>query len=255
MQISNPQELLDRIDKKTLKTMQAKFTKIDRFLGPGDKFQFSCDRTGNCCFNRHEQPIILSVYDVFRLRQHLKVSGKEFSEKYGKFLLGAQSQLPLMILRNEWIDKDKRFSHCTFLKGSDCSVYQNRPQVCRMYPVGRIGSEFNSYFFLTDTKGCCRSGQGKEHTIEDWLEKAEVEPFINWNDKFNKLYMSIEIKKYKKFTNEVKYLFGDIVYDIGNPLENIIGKEKYRSMSKLEDESLLDATYWLASQYVDIILK
>jgi len=124
-----------------------------------------------------------------------------------------------------------------------------------LYPVGRATDpESNSYFFLTNTDGCCQSGCGKEHTIEDWLKSSKVEPYVEWNDKFNKLYMQIDHKKYKALDDKYKYVFGSILYDIGSPLESIVSKEEYTKMSKLEDDSLLECIYFLATQYVEMVL-
>lgn len=256
MKISDPQQFLNKLDKEDFATIQSKFAKIDRFLGPGDKFKFGCEKRGDCCRDRHDNPILLSVYDVFRLRKHLEVSGIEFAEKYGQTILGGQSDIPLMILRNIWLEKGEDRSQCVFLKGNECGVYKSRPQVCRLYPVGRAtDSESNSYFFLTNTDGCCQSGCGKEHTIENWLKTSKVEPYVEWNDKFNKLYMQIDHKKYKALDNKYKFVFGDILYDIGSPLESIVSKEEYKEMSKLEDDSLLECIYFLATQYVEMVLK
>jgi len=256
MKISDPQQFLNKLDKDDWQKIQSQFARIDRLLGPGDKFKFGCEKRGDCCRDRHDNPILLSVYDVFRLRQHLKVSGREFAEKYGKPLLGAHSQLPLMILRNEWLDKNSGQSRCINLRDNMCGVYENRPLVCRLYPVGRaLDQEMNSYFMLTKTDGCCPTGCGQEHTIEEWLKSAEAEPFFEWNDKFHKLYMQINFKKYKELDENYKFVFGDILYDIGSPLEQIVGKQKYEQISKLEDESLLKATHTLANQYVEMFLK
>ena len=256
MKISDPQQFLSKFDKEDLEAIQSKIGKIDRFFKQGDTFEFKCDKRGDCCRNRDENPILLSVYDVFKLRQHLGVSGREFAEKYGQTILGGQSHIPLMILRNIWIENGEDRSHCVFLKENECSVYKSRPLVCRMYPVGRAtDSESNSYFFLTNTEGCCQSGCGKEHTIEDWLKTSKVEPYLEWNDRFNKLYMQINHKKYKALDNKYKFVFGDILYDIESPLESIVSKEEYKGMSRLEDDSLLEWIYFLATQYVEMVLK
>lgn len=256
MKISNPQQFLSKFDKEDYEAIQSKIGKIDRFFSPGETFKFSCDKRGDCCRNRDENPILLSVYDVFKLRQHLGVTGREFAEKYGQTILGAQSDIPLMILRNILIEKGEDRSQCVFLKGNQCSVYKSRPQVCRMYPVGRATDpKSNSYFFLTNTDGCCQAGCGKKHTIEKWLKNSKVEPYIEWNDKFNKLYMQIDHKKYRALDDKYKFVFGSILYDIESPLERIVSKGEYKKLSKLEDDGLLECIYFLATQYVEKVLK
>lgn len=59
--------------------------------------------------------------------------------------LAAGSFIPLEQLLNDTIDRDRaaengewgifRHKPCQFLKGTLCSVYEHRPESCRMYPV------------------------------------------------------------------------------------------------------------------------
>jgi len=190
MRVSNPRRLIDKLDDETLQKFQGRFGEIERFLEAGDTFRFTCDRSGKCCKDRVDNPILLSPYDVHRLRTSLSLSSRQFSDRFGQQILGADSQLPIMLLDFEWTGK--KHNKCPFLMSYGCKVYEDRPLVCRLYPVGRmVDADMNSYFFLTKTANYCRLGCGKEHTIEQWLEEAEVEPYFEWNDRFNSLYICL----------------------------------------------------------------
>ena len=43
MKISNPEQFLGKLDDDTYSRIEARFGDIDRFLGPGDSFKFTCD--------------------------------------------------------------------------------------------------------------------------------------------------------------------------------------------------------------------
>jgi len=255
MKISDPQQFLSKLDKETYQSIESRFGKIDRFLAPGDKFRISCGKLGDCCRDREDNPIMVSAYDAHRLRQHLGISGREFADKYGKTILGTESQLPLMILRNECTDKSKKHSQCIFLKENLCSVYKDRPLVCRLYPVGRaVDPDLNSYFFLTKTSNCCQAGCGREHTIENWLKSTEVEPYTEWNDRFNELYMQINHEKYKALDQAYKAAFGNILYDI-DAIDRMLPPERLEVLATLGGDARLEVIYELARQFAEMFLK
>jgi len=127
--------------------------------------------------------------------------------------------------------------------------------VCRLYPVGRaVDADMNSYFFLTRTGDYCKLGCGKEYTIEEWLGKAEVEPYFEWNDRFNSLYMEIDYKKYKALDLSYKAAFGNILYDLG-ALEKILTCERLEVLSMSDAGARLHVNYELAKRFVEKFMK
>jgi Fe-S-cluster containining protein len=256
MKISNPKNLLDRLDNDTYSSLEERFGEVSRFLGPGDKFRFSCDRSGQCCKNRSASPIILSPYDVFRIQKGLGINSKEFSAYFAEKVLGADSKLPMMILGSP--QTNGNYDQCVFLDSGSCEIYENRPLVCRMYPVGRmVDQELNSYFFLTKTGGNCGLGKGREFTLEEWLEKADVEPYFKWNDKFHSLYMDINYEKYLALDLKYKTAFGEILYDF-DLSEKIFPDDSETAKSDnlvRNDNSGPHLNYEVARMYVDRFLK
>lgn len=218
MQISDPSEFLKDLDNETFELMQKKFAKIKRFLKPGDTFKFTCDKTGRCCKNRLDDPIILSPYDVLRLRKNLNITSSEFLRKYGELTLGSESKLPIVLLKYEWQSPVK--NKCSFLRSYGCKVYKDRPLRCRLYPVARIQTPDNkSFFFLVETGSYCNLGKGEEHPIEQWLEESEVEPYFKWSDKLFDLIFKMNHEKYRKLDDKIKYNLGFMLYNFDTMID------------------------------------
>ncbi len=248
MQVSDPKYLLDKLDDKALAKIEEQFGGIDRFIKGGDKLKFTCDRSGRCCKNRFDNPIILSPYDTYRIQQHLQIDFEEFTTNYAENILGAESQLPLMLLKFPWIGKNK--NECVFIGSSGCRIYDNRPLVCRMYPVGRITDrEMNSYYFIPETADYCQFGKGREYTIEDWLMEADVEPYLEWSNRYNNLFLNIDHEKYRSKSHTRKCLFGEMLYDF-----DVIGKtcqgERPEKLNRKGKDARLHNSYELVKVYV-----
>lgn len=248
LRVSDPKELYAIHDEDFVDNLKTKIGCLERFLGPGDTFKFTCDRSGRCCQDRFEDHIILSPYDVLRLRKNLQIDSVEFSEKYAIKILGADSQLPIMLLDFE--ERNENKNKCPFLDPKGCAVYEDRPHVCRLYPVGRfIDMEFNSYYFLSKTGEHCKAGSGKEYTIEEWLEKIEIGSYLDWNDKFNSLLMKMDHAKYRSLGMAYKTALGDILYDLDSMLTDISnGQPREQNLS---DEEMLRISYDLAKSYIE----
>ena len=95
-------------------------------------FSFDCN-PGISCFNQccHNLNLFLYPYDIIRLKHHLGISSDIFLEKYVDVVLRDSSFFPEVLLSMaELPDKP-----CPFLSPAGCSVYMDRPEACRMFPV------------------------------------------------------------------------------------------------------------------------
>jgi len=122
-------------------------------LTPGSTFNFHC-RPELACFNRccRETTVLLSPYDILRLRSRVRLSSGEFLRRYTRRELEASSCLPLVLL------KPSRSGGCPFLGEEGCRVYSDRPAVCRLFPVAQ-GSELTpagivDHYFLRHLNYC-----------------------------------------------------------------------------------------------------
>lgn len=169
------------------KTILEQYPRLDK----DSEFQFSC-HPGVSCFNHccADVNIFLTPYDVLRLKNHLKINSQEFLDKYTQLVTDRNQQLPAVQLRMT----DTETKHCHFVdfeKG--CTVYQNRPWSCRMYPVGQASpkekenSNDKKFYFILHEDVCHGFEAGKKWTIGEWMKNQGVDEY----DKFGEFFKEI----------------------------------------------------------------
>ncbi len=101
-------------------------------LEENDTFRFRCHPVV-ACFNRccRNLNLFLYPYDVLRLKKRLGVSSDHFLEHYVDVVLRDASFFPEVLLRMS-ADAEKT---CPFLTPAGCSVYPDRPDACRTFPL------------------------------------------------------------------------------------------------------------------------
>jgi len=160
-------------------------------LGPNDRFKFGC-HPGVSCFNTccSDVNIFLSPYDVLRLTERLGITSTEFLEKYTLLPVHRDMTTPVVILKmNE--DEAKQ---CPFLTENGCGVYTDRPWPCRMYPVGLATSKDTEdgwrgerFYFLLEEGSCLGHQEGKEWTIQEWMDDQEMDAYDAWGEAYKEL--------------------------------------------------------------------
>ena len=109
---------------------------IDRLPGvrieDDDTFSFRC-YPGIGCFNRccRNLNLFLYPYDVLGLKNALGISSDAFLDKYVDIVLRPGNYFPDVLLRMSEDDEKT----CPFLTPSGCSVYAERPDTCRAFPL------------------------------------------------------------------------------------------------------------------------
>jgi uncharacterized protein len=103
-------------------------------LSLDSKFEFACHK-GVKCFTKccRGINIVLTPYDIIRLKNRLQLSSEEFLAIYTEPQLLEKTDLPIITLK--LLDDD--INSCPFVKDKEgCMVYQDRPTTCRYYPLG-----------------------------------------------------------------------------------------------------------------------
>ena len=181
-----------------------------------DTFKFGCKMCGDCCRKRQE-PIMLTGYDVFRVSRALNIKPFEFIEEYTEWYVGDSSYLPVVIL------KARYDGSCPLLRKGKCTVQEDKPIVCAIYPLGRIfiaGEEESFGYF--EQPYSCGNGTGEEHTLKEWLDKFKVsewdEARILWAKTIARCAMAMRNIKQdtKLFTGVITVLLNVfyVAYDI-----------------------------------------
>lgn len=103
-----------------------------RRLGDNEPFTFRC-HSGLDCYNRccRNLNLFLYPYDVVRLKGRLGLSSDEFLDRHVDIVLRPESRFPEVLLRM----KEDAEKTCAFLTDRGCSVYPDRPDTCRMFPM------------------------------------------------------------------------------------------------------------------------
>ena len=130
-------------------------------------FCYQCNGCARCCY-KHIQ---LNPYEIARLARNRGVDSRAFLAAYAE--LGGSAL------------KRRSDNACVFLRDNRCSVHDDRPLVCRLYPLGRVIDVDGSESFLRldpdpETKG----EYGEEGTVEEFLHEQDAAPFMAAADRY-----------------------------------------------------------------------
>lgn len=146
-------------------------------LDPEDTFSFRC-YPGISCFNLccRNLNLFLYPYDVVRLKQSLGMTSDQFIEQYVDVVLRPSDFFPEVLLRMA----ENKEKTCPFLTESGCSVYADRPDTCRTFPVEQ-GLFYNSetkkaepVYFFRPPEFCMGPHEESTWTISTWTEDQEA---------------------------------------------------------------------------------
>lgn len=86
--------------------------------------EFPCNQCGSCC--KSEGAVNVTLYDIFRIAEHLGMTPEEFRARYCK------KNTP----RGKFPDFSFRAKDdvCPFFENG-CTIYDARPLICHVYPI------------------------------------------------------------------------------------------------------------------------
>lgn len=166
---------------------------VPALLSEHSTIRFRCHK-GISCFNaccRHAD-VTLAPYDVLRLQRRLRMSSDDFLQTYTvPFQMDADG-VPGIKLRT---DDD---GACLLLDGDNgCSVYEDRPAVCRYYPAALLNlREKDTYaarqqYSLVREAHCRGHDEPREITLRDYRKEQGIEDY----DAFNQPWYELILKK------------------------------------------------------------
>lgn len=163
-------------------------------LTPDQEFQFAC-HPGVPCFNAccGDLTLMLTPYDVLRLRRKLGVSSGDFLRYSAETAMAPDTGLPSVRLK---MRDDKRRS-CPFVTPEGCTVYPDRPGACRTYPLGRatrVDDEgaVHERFFLVREPHCKGFAEPTTFTPRTWLTDQELDLYNAKNDAYMRFMARIK---------------------------------------------------------------
>lgn len=151
-------------------------------------FEFRC-HPGVPCFTHccRDITIVLTPYDVLRLKGALDLSSEEFLDKHTIIISKADRLIPMVILKMNEGDKK-----CPFVSEKGCNVYDNRPWPCRMYPLD-MGDD-GTFHLITDASHCKGLNEKNKLKIADWLKEQGTEPYDEMNERLSNITLPLQAK-------------------------------------------------------------
>lgn len=141
-------------------------------LAENDSFSFNC-HPGLKCFNQccGDVTIVLSPYDILRMKKALRLSSEEFLKRYTFVPFSQGFALPIPILRMD----EGEGKRCPFVGKNGCTIYADRPWACRMYPLGMASpknpaEQGEPFYFLIRERPCDGFDEDRSLTIREWLK-------------------------------------------------------------------------------------
>jgi Fe-S-cluster containining protein len=165
---------------------------LDHKLSLDDAFEFGCGPWVSCfteCCGKLE--LLLTPYDVLRLRKRLGLSFESFLDTYALIRHRTPHGFPEVMMRMD-AEAGKR---CPFVTEQGCSLYEDRPGACRIYPIGRASTRdpengrAREFYFTVKEAHCKGFEQPREWTVREWLEDQGMERYNEFNDLLMDLYV------------------------------------------------------------------
>jgi len=188
--------------------------------------KFKCKKCGKCCDSTFIQ---LYPFDIKNICKKLNIKTKELNQKY--LLLNEIEGIPRTFIKNR--------PTCPFKEDNQCTIYENRPIRCKLFPLGRVFKEKKILHVLPEEK-CVGFQTGKKQTVSGWLKNEEILEFEELTKNWNHFIINLKdnpILKEPMF----KIIFQKAFYDFDDPFIKS-QREKLRKEKGLEEfmENLYD---------------
>jgi Fe-S-cluster containining protein len=134
-----------------------------------ERFGYSCRRCMRCC---REMQIQVDPYETARLARRLGTTTTEF--RISRTENGQGNHL-----------KREEDGSCVFLGDRGCTVYSDRPLVCRIYPLGRhVTAEGTEQWLHLPPHPETEGVYSQDGTIGAFVALQGAEPFMKYTDRY-----------------------------------------------------------------------
>ncbi len=191
-------------------------------FNPDSEFKFRC-YPGIKCFTRCccNIEILLTPYDVVRMKQRLGLSSTEFLARYTFFREDEKTTHPLLLLRMN--DDEKR--SCPFVKPEEgCTIYSDRPAACRYYPVGQVTHRrledetkepiHDEWYVMVKEDHCEGFNEDRNWTVKEWREDQESALCDEMNRDWKNIMMKQNLPKEDEGKQKRQQMFYMASYDL-----------------------------------------
>jgi len=125
-----------------------------------DGIRFLCTRCGICCgdTDTHKRKVRMTSNEATRLSKKLGLAVEEFANE-----VEPGTAFPYQMIK-------RQDGACVFLNHDQCSIYDDRPLVCKCYPFSIQEVSPNLYVFEPNLEECPGIGEDGE-LRRDFFEK------------------------------------------------------------------------------------
>jgi Fe-S-cluster containining protein len=184
-------------------------------LGLDSTFTFRC-QADLPCFNQccRTPTVILSPYDILRLKQALGITSGELLQRYTRQEVEPESNLPLVL-----IDPCRSAeSACPFLGAPGCLVYAHRPAACRLFPI-TMGSRLTAdgvvdYYFCRKLDYCRGFDSEVRWTLKSWMANQGFDEYDQGRRAWIETLLKAGVEPSIEIDALVQDLFATLAYDL-----------------------------------------
>ncbi len=156
-------------------------------------FQFRCHKD-IACFTKccADLDLVLTPYDIVRVKNRLRIPSDAFLDRYTVTKWNKHPRFPMINLKMGQ-DLNRR---CPFVTSEGCTIYEDRPGACRVYPLGRAAlrvdreKETREKFFIVDEEHCLGFCEDRKWTLEEWMANEGVDEYNAMNDQWLEIITS-----------------------------------------------------------------
>ncbi len=173
-------------------------------------FSFLCHK-GLSCFTQccRDVNIFLTPYDILRIKKRLGIPSGEFLSRYTLSLIPEKSGFPLVILKMD----EERDRRCPFVESAGCSIYEDRPWSCRMYPLDR-GEQEGGFCYVADRSFCLGMKEKKTWSVRQYLQNQDLDQYNEMEKPFVKITSNPLFNKEKIQNPKIQEMCRLALYDI-----------------------------------------
>ncbi len=197
-------------------------------------FTFACHDSlpcfTQCC---RDVNIYLTPYDILRLRRALGISASDVLIKYTRSLIAEPAGIPFFQLL-----MDPGTLRCKLVTEDGCSVYENRPWACRMYPLDPTGRP-GEYRAIVGKERCLGLREAATWNVGLWLDNQGIDGSYEEMDKAFQSIMSMDFRPAAHLGEEIGKLIY-LAYDIDR-FAAMIQEDRFRSTFEVDDKTLREA--------------
>lgn len=205
-------------------------------LTKDSRFKFRC-HPGVSCFTEccGKTTIILTPYDILRLKNRLRIKSGEFLAKYTRMEEHDKSGLPMVIM-----DMPRFEGKCPFVRPvTGCEVYTDRPATCRYYPIGQgtlITEEgVEEFYFFVREEHCKGYEADAEWSVATWRADQGVDLYDEMNLPWKTMMLRRSQDGGPVTDARGNKLFAMAMYDL-DQFRNFVFKSRFLQLFDLDDE-------------------